>query len=210
MASNSSNIFDDLDRTLYLLVKPNLDAAMAPENVEVSFAAPNSHFASGVSSQMISMFLYDVREDMELRTSQNLQFRTQPGAGDVQSSLKRPPVHVAYSYLITAWSPEGPHADCDEHFLLNQTLDVLLAFPNLPEEVLQGDLANKRPVPRVTMLTPNFLGSLGEFWNAMGGRPRPVIHYSVSVAREVADIQAKLITSTQYQVDQSNAANNPA
>jgi len=200
----ASNISDDLDKTLYLLLKPNLDTALAPETVEVSFAPPDQSLAGSVAGKVISLFLYDVREDLELRASENLKFNTQPTAGATTTSLKRPPVNVIYSYLITAWSPAGAYAESDEHYLLNKAIDILIGFPELPADLLQGSLAAMEPKPRMMSLTPSHLGSLGEIWGAMGNSPKPMVHLTVTLARSVPDIDAMLVTSTDYSLEQTN------
>jgi len=197
-----SNLSDDLDKTLYTMLKPNLDSALSPETVEVSFAVPNKDFAGAVTGKVIGLYLYDVREDLELRASENLKFRTQPTAGATTTNLRRPPVNVIYSYLITAWSPAGAYADSDEHYLLNKAIDILIGFREIPDALLQGALASMEPKPRLMALTPGHLGSLGELWSAMGNHPKPLANLSVTLAREQPDMNAMLVTSTNYQVAQ--------
>jgi hypothetical protein len=60
-------MFHDLDATLAAL----LEAELSVENVTVSFAAPDDQFPpSGVSLPAVAFFLYDVRENHELRPNQ--------------------------------------------------------------------------------------------------------------------------------------------
>ena len=89
-------MFQDLDLTLAAL----LGSELAVGNVAVSFAAPDDQFPpSGVTLPAIDFFLYDVREDHDLRTSEWEVERRSDG----MIIRKRPPVRVTCSYLITSW-----------------------------------------------------------------------------------------------------------
>src|SRR5438445_5343409 len=112
-------MFHDLDATLAAL----LEAELAVENVASSFAAPDDQFPpSGISLPAIAFFLYDVREDRDLRSTQWELDRQAHGT----FTRKRPPVRVACSYLITAWpSASAPDPSQDEHRLLGEALKVL-------------------------------------------------------------------------------------
>ena len=60
-------MLQDLDATLAAL----LQAELSVQNVAISFAAPDDQFPpSGVSLPAIDFFLYDVREDHDLRSTQ--------------------------------------------------------------------------------------------------------------------------------------------
>jgi hypothetical protein len=90
---------------------------------------------------------------------------------------------VDCSYLITAWPSEAaPNPAQDEHRLLGEVMIVLLRYPKLPGELLQGGLQNQElPLP-TTVLQPGRLQSLGEFWQALGGKPKSALNYMVTIA----------------------------
>jgi hypothetical protein len=104
-------MFQDLDATVAAL----LDAELSVANVAVSFAAPDDQFPpSGVNLPAVAFFLYDVRENNDLRPNQWELERRANG----MVTRKRPPVRVDCSYLITAWpSPSTPDPAQDEHRL---------------------------------------------------------------------------------------------
>src|SRR5882762_5221017 len=105
-------MFQDLDATLAELVRDGLSL----RNVTISFASPDDQFPpSGVTLPAVAFFLYDVRENVDLRTNQWEDMRQPNGV----ITRKRPPMRVDCSYLITAWPSEvAPNPAQDEHRLL--------------------------------------------------------------------------------------------
>jgi hypothetical protein len=172
-------MFQDLDATLAAL----LDAELAVENVAVSFATPDDQFPpSGVSPPAISFFLYEVNEDNQLRSNEWELARRDDG----MVTRKRPPVRVDCSYLITAWpSPSAPDPAHDEHRLLGEVLKVLLRHRKIPDDYLRGELAGQEPPLRAHVVAEGQLRSLGEFWQAMGGKPKATLHYGVTLSVDV-------------------------
>lgn len=169
-------MFHDLDATLGALLAEELAVA----NVAVSFAAPDDQFPPpSVALPAISFFLYDVRENTDLRTNQWETERRDDG----MVVRQRPPVRVDCSYLITAWPSDGtPDPAADEHRLLGEVLKVLLRHRRIPAEHLQGEMADQEPPVRARIITGNQLNSLGELWQAMGGKPKAALHYALTLS----------------------------
>jgi hypothetical protein len=169
----------DLDATLAAL----LQAELSLPNVAVSFQGPDEQFPpSSVALPAISLFLYDVRENLELRTN---QWELQKQANGV-TSRRRSPARVDCSYLITAWaSSSAPDPAADEHRLLGEVMAVLLRHRTIPDTHLRGRLTDQEPPVRARVMTDNQLQSIGEFWQAMGGRPKATLHYGVTVSIDV-------------------------
>jgi hypothetical protein len=169
-------MFQDLDNTLAALLQRDL--AMA--NVAVSFAAPDSDFPPvEVSLPALDLFLYDIRENLELH-SNDRAFEQRNG----RVYRQRAPIRVDCSYLITAWSSATNPSE-DEHRLLGEVMKVLLRYRELPEEVLQGELAGLAPPVRARVMRDGYLQSLGEFWQAMGGKPKASLHYTLTISADV-------------------------
>ncbi len=172
----------DLDKTLETLLKQELPTALAGQ-VTISFATPDDQFPpNGVTPPAIDLFLYDVRENRELRNNEWVMERKSDGS----VTKKRSPVRVECSYLITAWpSVSAPNPIQDEHRILSEIMKVLLRHSSIPPEILQGELAKQKPdLPAVT-LQPGHLQSLGEFWQALGGKPKAALNYKVTIGVEV-------------------------
>jgi len=168
----------DLDGTLEALLRSELPSELSGQ-VAISFAPPDSDFPpSAVTPPAIDLFLYDVRENTELRSNDALLERANGSAVS-----HPPPVRMDCSYLITAWPSESsPTPAEDEHRLLGEVIVVLLRHSTIPEPMLQGSLQNQElPLPTST-LQPGKLQSAGEFWQAMGGKPKAAVSYTVTIA----------------------------
>lgn len=129
----------DLDKTVEVLLKQEL---IDFKDLEISFATPDNEFAP--NGFAVNLFLYDVRENRELRSNELYVERQLGGA----ITKRHSPVRVDCSYLITAHAkgqnPQG------EHRLLGAVMKALLRYPTLPPEVLQGELREKRPRSRIS------------------------------------------------------------
>jgi hypothetical protein len=195
-------MFHDLDATLAAL----LDAELSVENVAVSFAAPDDQFPpSGVSLPAVAFFLYDVRENNDLRPNR-WELEREPNG---MVTRKRPPVRVDCSYLITAWPSEAaPDPAQDEHRLLGEVMKVLLRHPKIPEAYLRGELVGQEPPMPARIIAEAQLHSLGEFWQAMGGKPKATLHYAVTVSvdvfepTEVGPVVTEKVITISHKVDQ--------
>jgi hypothetical protein len=171
-------MIDDLDQTLEELLKRELPQTLL-EHVGITFAAPDSEFPpSTVTLPAIDLFLYDVRENRELRSSEWRVERRNDGTATKQ----RTPVRVDCSYLVTAWPSEAaPNPAQDEHRLLGEVMKVLLRHPVIPEVLLQGSLQGQDPpLPAIT-IQPSELQSWGDFWQAIGAKPKAALNYKVTI-----------------------------
>jgi hypothetical protein len=170
-------VIDDLDRSIEALLTRELPRELGSQ-VTITFAAPDDQFPPGsVTLPAIDIFLYDVRENRELRDAEWAVERS------VNGTRKVPPVvRIDVSYLITAWaSGTSTTTALDEHKLLGETIKALLRHTILPNQVLKGELADQRPPLPAATLTPGRLQSLGEFWQAIGGKPKAAISYTVTI-----------------------------
>lgn len=203
-------VLQDLDATLAALLR----AELAVQNVAVSFAAPDDQFPPpGVSLPAIAFFLYDVREDHELRSAQWELNRQANG----MFTRTPPPVRVTCSYLITAWpSASTPDPSQDEHRLLGEVMKVLLRHRTIPEGYLSGELAGQETPLPARIIAEAQLHSLGELWQAMGGKPKATLHYAVTISVSVVEpaevgpaVTDRIITITQGADRTQSAATSP-
>jgi hypothetical protein len=155
-------LIDDLDRTLEELLRRELPPHLVTQ-VTISFVTPDDQFPpSSVSLPAIDLFLYDLRENRELRTNE-WQLERRNGT----ATRKRAPARVDYSYLITAWASDSSTTPAlDEHRLLGEVMRALLRHPAIPAEALQGSLQRQEPPLPATALQPDHLQRLGN-----SGRP---------------------------------------
>src|ERR1051326_4347406 len=180
-------MIDDLDRTLETLLKRELPATLV-QQATISFAAPDEQFPpEKVRLPAIDFFLYDIRENRELRTNDWVvptkeERETLAKQKPPRVRLQRPPVRLDCSYLITAWAsstaPDPPH---DEHRILGEVSRVLLRHPTIPRDVLQGALAEQDPPLPTSSLDAGRLQSVADFWQALG-KPKTALHYMVTIS----------------------------
>jgi hypothetical protein len=171
-------MIDDLDRTVEYMLRRELSPALTGQ-VSISFAAPDSDFPPpAVTLPAVDLFLYDVRENNDLRSTQWIIDR----GADGTATRRRSPVRVDCSYLITAWASEASSSRAlDEHRLLSEVIKVLIRYPVLPAVFLRGLLQGQDPALPATTLQPGRLQSVAEFWQALGGKPKAALNYTVTI-----------------------------
>ena len=188
----------DLDETIAALLRRDLPPALVGQ-VQISFATPDDQFPpQSVTLPAIDLFLYDVRENLELRSNEVYLERRSDGT----ATWTQAPVRVDFSYLVTAWPSESvPDPAEDEHRLLGEVMRVLLRYRTIPEDVLQGVLKEQQPPLPVSSLQPGRLQSLGEFWQALGGKPKAALTYQVTLSVDVtAPVEVPLVTDKMIQI----------
>ena len=197
-------MINDLDATLSALLKRELPSALT-DQVQLSFATPDGEFPpQSVTLPAIDLFLYDIRENLDLRS--NEVYLDYNGDG---TAIKTPaPARIDFSYLITAWPSESvPEPAEDEHHLLGEIMRVLLRYKHIPEDILQGELLGQQPLLPVTSLQPGRLQSLGEFWQALGGQPKAALNYQVTVSIAVSEQEkATVVTDKKIKIQMEKGA----
>ncbi|MGR9088895.1 MAG: DUF4255 domain-containing protein [Gammaproteobacteria bacterium] len=177
-------MINDLDATLRVLLKKGLPPALA-DQVQISFATPDDQFPpQSVVLPAIDLFLYDIRENLDLRSNEVfLDDRNDGTAVRTQA-----PLRIDFSYLITAWPSESVQVPSeDEHHLLGEVMRVLVRYKHIPMSLLQGELAGQNPPLPVVSFQPGRLQSLGEFWQALGGKPKVALNLQVTLALSAAE-----------------------
>jgi len=171
-------MIDDLDKSLENLLKQELPPELVAQ-ITISFATPDGQFPPAtVALPAIDLFLYDVRENRDLRDGEWRVERQSDGT----AVRKAPPVRVDCSYLITAWPSDSSTTPArDEHRLLGEVMKALLRHSSLPAGVLEGSLQGQQPPLPASTLQPGRLQSLAEFWQALGGKPKATLSYTVTI-----------------------------
>ena len=160
----------DLDEALRRLLVREL-ARHGFDGVKVAFDAPTKEWAAALAGPAVNLFLFDLREARDYRT---VEWRGEVLDGRARDL--RPPLPLEASYAVTAWT----RAVEDEHRLLSQVLAVLYAYPELPEDVLNGALLNGGK-PLVTKVGRPRDGGGADFWLAVGGQYKASVDYAVTV-----------------------------
>lgn len=182
------------DEALKTRFKDLLDA-------QISFDRPDEGFKP--SQTTVNLFLYDVREDLELRSNEPIIVR-QNG----QAQILQPPLRVICSYLVTAWPATGADLALQEHHLLSQALQVLASLPRIPDKYLQGKLKGQQPpLPMVTARMDRVKEPY-EFWTAIGNKIRPSITVTVTIGIDLFEpVTAPIAISHEVRLGKRKAAN---
>ncbi len=176
-------MLQDLDSTLKSLLEREIPVFPSSTGTKVVISFDTPYQGAIKEKPAINCFLYDVRENLELRSSSWLVER-QNG----KALKKRPPARVDCSYLITAWPTKEEDIDQIkvEHELLGEVMKVLLRHRKIPETDVADDFEGQKVPLRLISLRPSNLQSFGEFWQAMGGKdgtkPKVVLHCTVTIS----------------------------
>jgi Pvc16 N-terminal domain/Carboxypeptidase regulatory-like domain len=187
-------MFQDLDSTLTALLN---DATMPPSlaalrNADKSFVTPDKNFTA--AQPTVNLFLYEVRENRNLRTNDPVIQRV----GNTFTQVP-PPLRVDCCYLVTTWSAQsGAVGVAEAHGLLAQALLWLSRFPIIPALSLQGSLVGQDYAPPTLVAQAEGQKNIGEFWFALGIPPRPAFHLTVTIELEVFDPVTGTIAITQH------------
>jgi hypothetical protein len=184
-------MFQDLDSTIEAILNDPVAPAEL-RNADVSFETPDKGFGPGLRMATVNLFLYEVKENRELRDPVPITEKI----GDVYIQ-RRPPLRADCEYIATAWAdPSSSTKTKDEHELLGQALSWLSRFPTIPSNYFQGRLVGQ-PFPPPTMVAQmDGLKSAREFWNALGIPPRPYFNLVVTIAMDLnQQVEGALVTT---------------
>lgn len=164
-------MIQEVDEALRGLIRRE---ALNGSDVEVVFEAPTRDWAARRNAPTVDVYLYDIREDLGRRQRGLLNEYDEDGH---VTARHLPPRHFILSYLLTAWT-QRPE---DEHRLLAALLACFLRHEKLPDDLLQGSLAEiGLPVPLTVALPPSEDRSLADVWSALGGELKPSLDVQVS------------------------------
>lgn len=175
-------MFHDLDSTIAELLKRELPPSLV-QQVSISFATPDGQFPpAAVTLPAIDLFLYEINENRDLRTFEAETERLVDG----RVARVPAPARVDCHYLVTAWAKTGvQQPEQDEHRLLGEVMRVLLRHKDLPKEALRGSLKTQPFSVRARVSPPSHQQSRGDFWQALGGKPKAAFHYTLTIAMDV-------------------------
>jgi hypothetical protein len=172
-------MIQDLSKTLQtVLTQPGVPPPL--NNALISFDRPDEAFKP--TQTTLNVFLYDLRENLELRSNELVVDKS-----NAQAVTRKPPLRLSCSYLITAWPSGGLSTALQEQLLLSQVLQVFGRFPQIPDALLQGTLAGQEPPLPMVTLHPDALKSLSEFWTSLGTTFRASVTVTVAISVPVFD-----------------------
>ena len=179
-------MIQDVDETLKaLLVQkvPQFDSGA----IDIKFEMPTHDWSGKLSKPTINLYLYDVRENLELR-SREVQLTRNGDAG----KQRRAPVRIDLAYLVSVWTTDIS----DEHQLLGKILMTLLQFPLLPPEVLKGSFQTQAFPVRAWIAQPERTPNAWDFWGHVENRMKSALSYVVTIALDPPGSEAVKLVKT--------------
>jgi hypothetical protein len=169
-------VIADLDEVLRQLLIREID--IKGNEVEIAFDTPKRDWSSRLSKPTINLYLFDIRENLRLRGSEQFHTLARP---DGTSEVRRNPVRMDLRYLMTAWVKEAE----DEHLLLSAALMALLRHPFIPDDLTQERLHQPQPVPLEVASFPPEAGPVdkhSEIWGVLSNEMRPGILVTITLS----------------------------
>jgi hypothetical protein len=172
-------MIQDLSLTLQAILTDQSLATQFPElhSAAITFDRPDDGFKPAQTT--IDLFLFDVRENTELRSNEPKITRM-----NGQAVIQPGPLRVACTYLITAWPVGGTDLVLQEHRLLAQVLQVLSMYPAIPAAFLKGQMVGQEPVLPMMATHPEEPKNPAEFWAAIGNKMRASITVTVTIGMQ--------------------------
>ena len=165
-------MFADLDSTIRELLIRHVPLDLS--EIDVSFDAPDREWSGRLNRPCVNCYLYDIRENHQLRETSWEVTRTN---GSVHA--KKGPLRFDVTYQVTVWARQAE----DEHRLLWRVLSALARNPSLPEETLQGGLKEQPfPIPAWISQPDHTPRNMSDLWQAIDNRIRPSLTYVLTVA----------------------------
>ncbi len=167
----------DVDEALRkLLIR---EIGFKDNEVDIQFDQPRREWSARVSKPTLNLFLFDIRENLRLRGSEQFTTISHP---DGTSEVRRNPVRMDLRYLMTAWVKEPE----DEHILISSALSGVLRNPFLPEYCLSDQLKHQpTPVPLEVANFPPEIGPVDKFseiWGVLDNELRPGILLTLTLS----------------------------
>jgi hypothetical protein len=156
-----------------------------PEDVDVRYDIPTKEWADSLTRPTVSFFLFDVRENTEIRETNLQTFRTSGKA-----ERRMPPRRIDVFYCVAALATEV----ADEHELLWRVLATLLKYQQLPDDVLSDTLRRLDPPLTARLGEKEDSDRLSDLWSSLGVAPHPALCYIVTMPLDLEiAIQAPLV-----------------
>ncbi|OGN87201.1 MAG: hypothetical protein A2Z74_00590 [Chloroflexi bacterium RBG_13_46_9] len=165
-------MINDLDETVKKLLVTKGD--FEPAQVDIKFELPDREWSASISKPTINLYLYDIRENHQLRGHDWIVTRDQNGI----ATKKKNPIRVDVSYLITVWANDVG----DEHRILWNVMATLFRYPEIPDEVLSGGLVDHPcPIKTLTAQPDGLFHNPSDFWAALDNNIKASINYVVTL-----------------------------
>lgn len=197
-------MFKDLDATIAAMLKNRAPVGSELAGADIKFDLPDSKWRQKVNKLTVDCYLYDVRENLELRREEPILRRSLDG---LRATRMRQPVRIDCAYSITAWSVAVTDPVLEEHRVLSQALLVLLQNRRILQADLQGSMVNQPPPYPWVIAAPDASKNMPDFWKALDQELRPSLNYVITLAMWLDPVPADAAMTPVVSAITVNAAN---
>ena len=169
----------DLDDTIRTLFETRATPGSELAGADIVFDLPDAEWRASLVNLTVNGYLYDIRENREMRTTEPILQRNGNGS---RATWRRAPARVDCAYCITAWSSAAAESVLEEHRLLSQVLRIMLQNSTIPADVLQGSLVDQIPPYPTVIASMEGVKNLPEFWSALNQQLKPSLTYVITLA----------------------------
>ncbi|GAB3467701.1 Pvc16 family protein [Actinophytocola sediminis] len=163
-------MIDEVDEGIRRLLA---EGGVPGDQGELAFDAPTTGWASRRNAPTVSVFLYDIREDLSRRKTGAVEVFGEDGVLRGRRGVAR---WFQLSYLVTAWTNRPQ----DEHRLLSQALSCLVGSERLEPRWLTGTLAELGLSIGLRVAGPmSESGAATDVWSALGGELKPALQLTI-------------------------------
>ena len=164
----------DLDETIRKLLIA--EVPIKNGEIDIKFDQPTREWGAKLTKPTINVFLYDVRENPELRRH-GWQRMPQKNGNNGQINQKRLPFRVDCFYMMTTWAAEPE----DEHRLITRAMLSLFRHAQLPDEYRVGQMQHHEFPVHAFLARHDRLTNPAEVWSSLDNEIRPSISYIVTL-----------------------------
>lgn len=144
---------------------------IAPEQVDIRFDMPTKEWVASLTRPTLSLYLFDLKENTELRYTSVETMRA-----NGRAVHRMPPRRFDLHYLVSALTTSV----ADEQTLIWRALATLLKHAELPAELLAEPLRGVQPALIGQVSKPDDDKRLLDLWSAFELPPRPALLYIVT------------------------------
>ena len=185
----------DLNKTLekLLIQRGNI----TPNQIDISFEQPNGQWSARLSRPTLSLWCFDLRENVKLRS---MEMNTARNGNYGQRTIA--PRRIDLTYLITAWASKIE----DEHQLLWRALAALKRVSSLEPQECEGLLRYQtHDVPLLVADTSNTTINLVDLWGVLDNQMRLGFMLTATVELDVElSIEAPLVLEATIRLGSSD------
>jgi hypothetical protein len=182
-----ARMITDLDETIKQLLVKN--GKLDHGEVDIRFETPNREWSASLSKPTVNLYLYDIRENHELRGTEWIIEQN----GNSTATRRKNALRINLSYLVTVWTNNIE----DQHGLLWRVLSTLIRYPSIPRDLLFGQLAKQDyPVITHTAQPDGLFNNPADFWAALDNEIKPSFNYIITLPLDPEMAFTSAITRT--------------